>query len=443
MDLLAALRTNQLAQFKETFTWRTKDGRTVRIPDMDTTHLFNTAKLLLNKFSSEQIANLYRRGPNSYACQAKNGQTIFFFVWEIENRDDLPPKYRIAYQQMLERIFDPQFIFQDLPPAIVRQRPGAPIVPPRPIVAVPTEESRRGLIERLSDVMRPRQDVVPVDYGEMERRVLGRFEPPEHVNSRSEASPLAIHEDMVRLGTMALTPEHMREMIERGTRYANMDLDLWLSTVPDQFREGAQWAADQVRRRNRHYGRRTEEAIMSFIYDFQGFKQRGIAAGDLTRNGWITPAAYRTPAERERQAREDERRGRGRRLSLEYIEMMQRSMSPDQFERELMGRLAQIPGNMPVIEEFRERERARRRTRMSEITAGRSEGLQGRNPLLMVIDEVQYAPGNFGGATNVQDALNTLASRDRPQAKVETPGQTVEQLTQIGKRKIQIDGDDK
>lgn len=427
MDLLAALRTNQLEQFKQTFTWKTKEGRTVRLADMDTTHLFNTAKLLLNKFTEAQIQTLYRRGANSYACQAKNGQTIFFMVWEIENRDDLQPRYRVAYQQMITRIFDNQFIFQDLPPAIVRQRPGAP--PPTP--RMPLQEFARTFMG--------------VDYGEVERRVMGQFEPPIHHNSRSEmipipeanrrlrelaapSSPTAIHEDMSRLGTMAFTNDHMQDMIQRGTRGSQMDLDLWLMTVPEPFREGAQWVCEQIRRRNRHYGRRTNEAIMAFIHEFMGFKARAIAAGDLTNRGWITPAAYRTDAEREAQAREDERRGRGRRLSLEYLEMMQRAMSPAQFENELMGRLAEIPGNRPVIEEFRAMQRATSRSRMAEITAGRSE-MRGRNPLLMVFDEPTYM-GNLG-----RPPEPAQAKKEEP--KID-PTQQVEQLTQIGKRKMNL-----
>lgn len=189
MDLLNALRTNQLAQFKQSFSWKAKDGRVMKIEEMDTTHLFNTAKLLLNKFNEAQISRLYVRGPNSYACDVKNGQTVFFFVWEIECRDDLQPRYRTAYQQMLNRVFDQRFLFEELPPA-VRLRSatdrmgrlnstlnqsltGQVQIPPRPFFSDRTVH--------IGNMGSP-------DRREFEREMLGRFDP---ARPNSEATVVA------------------------------------------------------------------------------------------------------------------------------------------------------------------------------------------------------------------------------------------------------------
>lgn len=500
MDLLAALRTNELERFKQTFSWRTKEGVTKRLPDMDTTHLFNTAKLLLNKFTEEQKANLYRRGPNSYACQTKNGQTIFFMVWEIEQRDNLDKRYRITYQQMLNSVFDQQFLFQELPQAI------RPTQPPAEPAGLTPEQARNSLSEF-------GRAFYGVDYADMEVRVMGRFatdEPeatldmrnlgtmhlstqmmrehlrpymsegtldatqwmsfvPEpfreraqevfsrivgrHISQFSRQSPETLEQIIAEfqqekaaaiqsgeltnrgwvrlpegrstaareeelLGTRAFTPEQMFELIDRGSQTRHMDLTLWRLTIPEHFKEGADWVIDENILRRLGNLRVSRNVIHQFVQNFQDFKQTAIRAGDLTRTGWITPAAYRSESERRARREEDERRGRGRTRALDYLRMMQQTMGP-QFETQLMPLLERNPGNRDLLQEFR--------YRYSRPEAG----LRGRNPLLMVMDEMPPNP-----AYQTQHMVSV--KKEPPK----NPDQQVEELTQFGKRKIQLDDGD-
>lgn len=414
MDLLAALRTNELERFKQTFTWRTKEGVTKRLPDMDTTHLFNTAKLLLNKFTEEQKANLYRRGPNSYACQTKNGQTIFFMVWEIEQRDNLDKRYRITYQQMLNSVFDHQFLFQELPQAI------RPTQPPAEPAGLTPEQARNSLSEF-------GRAFYGIDYAAMEARVMGRFEPPQHVNSRSRVEPIesmerpstAAREEEL-LGTRAFTPEQMFDLITRGSQGRHMDLTLWRLTIPDHFKEGVDWVIDERILRRLGNLSVSRNAIHQFVQNFQDFKQSALQAGDLTRTGWITPASYRTESERIARREMDERRGRGRTRALDYLRMMQQAMGP-QFEAQLLPLLERNPGNRDLLEEFRYR------------FSRPESGIRGRNPLLMVMDDPAVRMG-----TDPVIAANDI--KDKEPKK--TPENQIEQLTQFGKRKIQLDDGD-
>lgn len=414
MDLLAALRTNELERFKQTFTWRTKEGVTKRLPDMDTTHLFNTAKLLLNKFTEEQKANLYRRGPNSYACQTKNGQTIFFMVWEIEQRDNLDKRYRITYQQMLNSVFDQQFLFQELPQAI------RPTQPPAEPAGLTPEQARNSLSEF-------GRAFYGIDYADMEARVMGRFEPPQHVNSRSRVEPIesmerpstAAREEEL-LGTRAFTPEQMFDLITRGSQGRHMDLTLWRLTIPDHFKEGVDWVIDERILRRLGNLSVSRNAIHQFVQNFQDFKQTAIQAGDLTRTGWITPASYRSESERIARREMDERRGRGRTRALDYLRMMQQTMGP-QFEAQLLPLLERNPGNRDLLEEFRYR------------FSRPESGIRGRNPLLMVMDDPAVRMG-----TDPVIAANDI--KDKEPKK--TPEKQIEQLTQFGKRKIQFDDGD-
>ena len=50
--------------------WKTKDGRLIKIEEMTTEHLFNSARLLIKKFSI-LVKEIQRRGLNSELIQLK------------------------------------------------------------------------------------------------------------------------------------------------------------------------------------------------------------------------------------------------------------------------------------------------------------------------------------------------------------------------------------
>lgn len=564
MDLLQALRTNQIERFRTEFTWVTKDKVTKRLAEMDTTHLFNTARLLLNKFSDEQKRTLFVRTPNSYTCSRKNGQTAFFMIWEIEQRDNLERRYRANYNTMLASVFDHQFIYLDLPRAVrppqaqqasrqptlmerassllglSRNEPAEPAsVPSEPAPAPSPAEQFAQLgtttgraaesLNRFAEALRTERPFVGIDYADMESRVMGRFTvggpegrdsvvedsggrtlPEEmrqlgtmHLSTqmmrehlrphlrggqldatqwlsfvpepfREQASTIfsrvstrhlgrvmsngtlermiaefqtekerAIQEGLLtnqgwrrpnrstadleeeRLGTRVFTPEHMMEALDRGSRGDQVDLDLWLMTVPDHFREGVEWVVyDRILRRlgNLRLNRRM---LNTFLSHFQDFKTSALQAGDLTSQGWVTPAAYSSDADRERRRRERDLRGRGRRMGLDYLRMMYETMGPRSFETQLVPLLMRNPGNRPLLEEFRQ-------------TIDRPRG---RNPILMVDTESRGLNGRQANYMIFDDPVANPSPKPKKQKEEPKadPTQTIEQLTNFGKRKIMLD----
>jgi len=321
---------------------------------------------------------------------------------------------------MLNLVFDHQFLFVELPQAIRPQPQGT--ATGRMSVAEPnqTQPPRQAAFVGIDyAALEPRVMADESVRREFENRVLGRFEPPEHVSARSTvASVSTADREEERLGTRVFTPEFMFEMIERGSTGPHMDLTLWRLMIPDHFKEGVDWVIDEriLRRLGNLQMRRG--MIHAFVQNFQDFKTTAMQAGDLTRTGWVTPASYRSESERRARAEMEERRGRGRRRALDYLDMMRAVMGP-QFESQLVPLLERNPGNRDLINEFRYR---------ADYRARAPQGLQGRNPLLMVLDE----PAVVQSAPKVKE----------PKKTKQDPAEQIEQLTQFGKRKIQLDDGD-
>lgn len=106
---------SHMSKLSSVFRWRTKDGRSLTLDEMGTTHIFNSMKMLFN-----HIAEAYGGQPVWYNKQyadyrmpsqrdARNmAHCVAMFVWEIRRRGDLPQKYQWPYQQIMRQLFENQ-----------------------------------------------------------------------------------------------------------------------------------------------------------------------------------------------------------------------------------------------------------------------------------------------------------------------------------------------
>lgn len=275
MDLLSALRTDQIEQFKETFRWRPKGQTEVTLTQMDTTHLFNTARLLMRRLNPHQIATQNVRGPNSYACNYQTGQTLFFMIWEIERRNDLLDKYRTNYNEMLRSLYDTQFLEQEFPAKL-----GRPILR--------TE----------------------ADANYIEPEFAHLFPSPPPVQNPNRLTPIANPgsvEAMITLDPTLTAAEHNRlfggpffhpefmlaHLLDPDGQFSH---HRWLQEIPMRYQVGVRWVDDEIMRRAQ-YGRalRTRggrEFTIWYLRRFMEKREQGIRSGHLTENGWATPLQF-------------------------------------------------------------------------------------------------------------------------------------------------------
>jgi hypothetical protein len=94
-----------------TFRWRTMEGETLTLPQMETKHIFNSMKMCFN-----HLAEVWGGKPvwfvqeyPDYFDQAKAAPAhlagvIVMFLAEIERRGDLPEKYLEPYRAIVDQI---------------------------------------------------------------------------------------------------------------------------------------------------------------------------------------------------------------------------------------------------------------------------------------------------------------------------------------------------
>lgn len=96
---------------RDTFRWRTREGVIMRLADMETSHVFNSMKMIFNHLAAAHGAEpvWFKHHYSDYKQHAKTTPNLMaavcmFFIREIELRGDLPAAYRIPYTQILNQI---------------------------------------------------------------------------------------------------------------------------------------------------------------------------------------------------------------------------------------------------------------------------------------------------------------------------------------------------
>ena len=100
-------QTKELTQF----LWRTMDGRTLTLAQMETKHIFNSMKMIFNHIAEAHGGHpvWFTKKYSDYArdCRTNpktHAETVAFFIFEIDRRGDLPEKYQLAYQDIKNQI---------------------------------------------------------------------------------------------------------------------------------------------------------------------------------------------------------------------------------------------------------------------------------------------------------------------------------------------------
>lgn len=101
----------QVSLTEDTFIWQTKSGLKLRIGDMETSHIFNTVKMLFNhlavrhggdpvnfEFHYGKFSRWSREDPQGTAA------IVIFFIEEILRRNDLPKEYHSRFIQITNQI---------------------------------------------------------------------------------------------------------------------------------------------------------------------------------------------------------------------------------------------------------------------------------------------------------------------------------------------------
>lgn len=133
MDILAALRNNDLTLFKHGFVWTSTNGRRLTMDEMDSVHMLNAANQIMRRLSDRHPhydernpePRFFLRGANgSYISNNAAGSQpqvnqLFYFCWELERRNNFERNGdRVRFLNMMRTLFDRQFIERDLPQAI-------------------------------------------------------------------------------------------------------------------------------------------------------------------------------------------------------------------------------------------------------------------------------------------------------------------------------------
>lgn len=90
----------------DSFIWKTKDGRLLKPADMDTTHIFNTIKMLWNHTAPESMKiqpYIFYADISSWSHD-KIRDAVINFAGEIINRKDLTIKQKSDFEIMLNHI---------------------------------------------------------------------------------------------------------------------------------------------------------------------------------------------------------------------------------------------------------------------------------------------------------------------------------------------------
>lgn len=370
MDMLEALRTNQLERYKERFRWRPKGSSAeIRMEGMDTRHLYNTVRLLWRNMTPSHRARAFSRlrggdgQPPRYIANGATPEKIFYMVWEIERRGDIPQGLRNGFSNLKREIFDEQFLERDLPqrglplPEQLSMPPGSlptfgssiqvvesPHVPPGSAVMV-NGNQRMNVLARLGEantiittMTEPRRNSSRAPEVRIPR--FDRLPPAErgdgvraspNVQGESFDARYADHPHIATLRTAAFIPEIMRERLAlptygRATDPSMLDLANWMRSVPPSHRDGAEWAVEIVRDQLRHLPR--DVYLREFIQFFQAIVERAIESRDLTERGWHSPRRWDTP-----ETRHSRRQGYPEHLQHpEQLEIASRQLPPRVFD---------------------------------------------------------------------------------------------------------------
>lgn len=270
-EVLAALRsttqlgeaTREMARMKQGFTWRSQDRGSLRLNQMETSHIWFSLRYLYRRVQ-QRGSRLFERRANAPALRTngQNSQTFLVFLDEILVRENLQQHWIEELITLITSATDTRFVrnlgslLHHKPPASSERRsyraqPACPETvmrvetiqenmrftelaisqdeisparwrheflnelwsqcPPRPteqqagratrlrgreittvIVDDPIADMESIRTGRFSSQLPQRQSIPRegFDYGELERRVLGQFEPPQHHNARSVVEPV-------------------------------------------------------------------------------------------------------------------------------------------------------------------------------------------------------------------------------------------------------------
>jgi hypothetical protein len=101
------------------FQWKTMDGQILTLPEMKTSHIFNSMKMLFNHLAEvhggepvwfHKEYKDYIRKAMTPGDRDEMGLIVCVFITEIERRGDLPEQYREPYQQILHQIVGAQYL---------------------------------------------------------------------------------------------------------------------------------------------------------------------------------------------------------------------------------------------------------------------------------------------------------------------------------------------
>lgn len=93
------------------FRWNTMQGEVLYLHEMETSHIFNSMKMIFN-----HVAEVYGgetvwfiKKYYNYIEKAKEEperlvKLVALFCWEIERRGDLPDKYRTPYENIVRQL---------------------------------------------------------------------------------------------------------------------------------------------------------------------------------------------------------------------------------------------------------------------------------------------------------------------------------------------------
>lgn len=94
-----------------TFRWKTMEGNLLTLAEMKTSHIFNAMKMIFNHLAALHGGNpiWFEKKYIDYKEKAKTqpnylAALILFFIQEIEQRKNLPDKYKTPYLQILNQI---------------------------------------------------------------------------------------------------------------------------------------------------------------------------------------------------------------------------------------------------------------------------------------------------------------------------------------------------
>jgi hypothetical protein len=100
-----------LKEIATDFRWTTREGKQLRIEEMETSHIFNCVKMLFNHVAEAWGGHpvWYTKRYTDYAFRARQVPDhlmlqLCLFVWHIEQRGDLPEQYRLPYQRMIVQL---------------------------------------------------------------------------------------------------------------------------------------------------------------------------------------------------------------------------------------------------------------------------------------------------------------------------------------------------